>query len=403
MQVSLTMIVKDEVENLNECLDSIYDYVDEVVIVDTGSTDGTLEIVKERADVWDQIPWTGFADARNRAIELASGDVCVVLDADERLIVAPGWDDALEALENGADGVAFVIRNKLPDHQLLTADRMWQVRMWWNRPEAYWTGRVHNQLTQQLKDDPRDGKEAKFFQAKIQLDHTGYALSSEQLKKKYEARLEDLKKEIEEAENEQIKAYYQFQTSNAYFMLDEKMLSLRYARECAFEELTAENKYSLAMMAVSSCHALELTEESVEWAKKLMDIWPKEVMSFLMMGLAHLSMGHAQAAYNFLGSVLALCQLKGMDYKYMIDPHYVAGAAGEAALAMNRLGEAKELFQMHLEKHDTPKIKELENAIIPMNEARERGLVDQDGREIDHPQEEPATEAVGIPDLRKTG
>ncbi len=403
MKVSLTMIVKDEVEDLGECLDSIEDLVDEIVIVDTGSTDGTLEVVKERADVWEQIPWTGFADARNRAIELASGDVLVALDADERIIGHEGWEHGLKVLEDGADACAFILYNELPENQMLKADRMWQLRMWWNRPEARWTGRVHNQLAQMLKEHPRDGEEATFHQVPVSIRHKGYNLTPEKMRAKYRARIEDLLKEIEEASSEQIKAYYQFQTSNAYFMVGEKGKSLQYARDCDIDKLTHENAYSMSMMAVSSCHTLGLVEEALEWSKVLMRIWPKELMSFLMMGLSYMGLEKHQTAMNFLSSVLSMSQETKMGYKYLVDTHYVAGAAGECMLALNRLGEAKELFRMHLQEHETPRIRELEKAIISMDEARARGLVDEEGKRTDLPQEDEGREAVEIPDLRKTG
>lgn len=382
MKVSLTMIVKDEIDNLPGCLDSIQDLVDEIVIVDTGSTDGTLELVKERADVWDQVEWTGFADARNRSIELASGDVCVVLDADERIIDAEGWDEALRVLQDGADAVAFLLLNELPAQQILQADKMWQVRMWWNRPEARWRGKVHNQLTMALKAHPRDGKEAKFAQAKVQIQHKGYNMKPEELRKKYQGRLDGLLWEEENAENKQIKAYYQYQISNAYYMMGRKKESLEFAEKCDLEQLTEENKYALAMIATSACGDLRRAEEGLRWAKVLLETWPGEAMSFLMMGLSYLNVGRIQAAYNFLGSVLTMCQLNGMNYKYVLDAYYIAGATGEAALALGRYGEAKELFRMFLTKYEDPRVKALEAAIIPIEEARAQGLVDENGKEI---------------------
>jgi glycosyltransferase involved in cell wall biosynthesis len=73
--LSAAMIVRDEERFIEECLLSIKEVVDEVVIVDTGSTDKTREIaVKHGAKVYD-LPWTGnFAAARNRALEHSSGE-----------------------------------------------------------------------------------------------------------------------------------------------------------------------------------------------------------------------------------------------------------------------------------------------------------------------------------------
>ncbi|MCK4301565.1 MAG: glycosyltransferase family 2 protein, partial [candidate division Zixibacteria bacterium] len=79
------MIVKDEEELLPGCLDSIRDWGDEIVIVDTGSTDRTIEIAESYgARVYHQ-PWEGdFSKHRNYSIELATCDWVFIIDADER-------------------------------------------------------------------------------------------------------------------------------------------------------------------------------------------------------------------------------------------------------------------------------------------------------------------------------
>lgn len=85
--LSLTMIVKDESAGLQRCLDSVARYVDELVIVDTGSSDDTVAIALRYTDRVYPIPWgNNFAAARNRALELARGDWVLWLDGDDELI-----------------------------------------------------------------------------------------------------------------------------------------------------------------------------------------------------------------------------------------------------------------------------------------------------------------------------
>ncbi len=83
--ISACMIVKNEEELLPGCLDSIRDWVDEIVIVDTGSTDRTVEIAESYgAKIFHQ-PWEGdFSKHRNYSIELATCDWVFIIDADER-------------------------------------------------------------------------------------------------------------------------------------------------------------------------------------------------------------------------------------------------------------------------------------------------------------------------------
>ncbi len=82
--ISLCMIVKNEEEVLERCLDSIRDLVDEIIIVDTGSVDETKRIALEYTDKVETFPWIDdFAAARNYAFSRASMDFCMWLDADD--------------------------------------------------------------------------------------------------------------------------------------------------------------------------------------------------------------------------------------------------------------------------------------------------------------------------------
>ena len=84
--VSLCMIVKNEEDKLATCLDCLKDLVDEMIIVDTGSTDRTKEIAESYgAKVFD-FEWTGsFSDARNYSFEQATCDFIYSADADETI------------------------------------------------------------------------------------------------------------------------------------------------------------------------------------------------------------------------------------------------------------------------------------------------------------------------------
>jgi glycosyltransferase involved in cell wall biosynthesis len=80
------MIVRDEAEFLPECLASIKAHVDEIVVVDTGSTDTTREIAARAGARVAKVPWRDdFAAARNESIARAKGDWILMVDADERL------------------------------------------------------------------------------------------------------------------------------------------------------------------------------------------------------------------------------------------------------------------------------------------------------------------------------
>jgi tetratricopeptide (TPR) repeat protein len=87
--VTLCLIVKNEEDCLRRCVDSVRGVVDEVVIVDTGSSDATPQIARQLADTYVEFPFQGdFSQARNEALRLASGDWVLFLDADEELPAA---------------------------------------------------------------------------------------------------------------------------------------------------------------------------------------------------------------------------------------------------------------------------------------------------------------------------
>src|SRR5204863_18128 len=85
LKLSLCMIVKDEEEMLPGCLEPIRHHVDEIIVVDTGSTDRTVEIAESFGAKVIHFPWNGsFSDARNVGLDAASGDWLMYLDADAR-------------------------------------------------------------------------------------------------------------------------------------------------------------------------------------------------------------------------------------------------------------------------------------------------------------------------------
>lgn len=82
--ISLCMIVKNEESVLERCLKSVRSAVDEIIVIDTGSTDQTLAIAKQFTDKIYSLPWTDdFAAARNAAFEKATMDYQMWLDADD--------------------------------------------------------------------------------------------------------------------------------------------------------------------------------------------------------------------------------------------------------------------------------------------------------------------------------
>lgn len=101
-RISVAIITKNEAADIGDCLDSVRGWVDEIVVVDSGSGDGTPDICRARgARVIDTPDWPGFGLQKNRALAACSGDWVLSLDADER--VGPALrEEILRAVSSGA-------------------------------------------------------------------------------------------------------------------------------------------------------------------------------------------------------------------------------------------------------------------------------------------------------------
>lgn len=154
-KVSLTMIVRNEEANLPACLASAAGLFDEVVVVDTGSTDRTIEIARSfGARVFD-FPWVDdFAAARNAALARATGDYAFWLDADD--VLDPPEQARLRALFaklRPHDDAAYVVRCSCDPDQNGGGGQtvVDHVRLFPVRENVRWTYRVHEQILPALR------------------------------------------------------------------------------------------------------------------------------------------------------------------------------------------------------------------------------------------------------------
>lgn len=136
--VTAALIVKDEQEKLPRCLTSIAHWCDEVVVVDTGSTDDTVAIAAAAGATVLHRPWEGdFAAARNCGLDAANGDWILYIDADE--YVEPVTRDVAHAELASVDALGLLVW--FQDRPGFTPYR--EYRMWRNRPDIRFVGRMH--------------------------------------------------------------------------------------------------------------------------------------------------------------------------------------------------------------------------------------------------------------------
>jgi glycosyltransferase involved in cell wall biosynthesis len=148
-RVSLTMIVRDEEPNIGHCLESAAGLCDELIVVDTGSTDRTAEIAQSLGAKVVPFTWVDdFAAARNAALDHATGRYAFWLDADDRLddVNRGRLRDLIARLDDG-EAAAHVMQQLSTGgdgrYPAMAADH---VRLFPIRDDVRWSYRVHEQI-----------------------------------------------------------------------------------------------------------------------------------------------------------------------------------------------------------------------------------------------------------------
>ena len=192
-KVSLCMIVKNEEGMLAQCLTSAQELVDEIIVVDTGSTDGTVAIAEKFGARVYHHPWQNdFSLHRNQSLDYATGDWILILDADEEL--------------RQEDVAKLKQASRIPDINVLSLSVLNKhvasgeitsflpsVRMWRRRLNARYEGIVHNELRLPA-DEP-------ILRVDAGIIHYGYGLDWEVMKKKIARSKALLHKQLEEDPN----------------------------------------------------------------------------------------------------------------------------------------------------------------------------------------------------------
>lgn len=107
-KISVTIITKDEEKNISDCLKSV-EWADEIIVVDSESSDGTVELAKQFTDKIFIRKWEGYVPQKSYALSLASNEWVLSLDADER--ITPELKDEIINLSPG-EYSSFRIRRK---------------------------------------------------------------------------------------------------------------------------------------------------------------------------------------------------------------------------------------------------------------------------------------------------
>lgn len=196
LPISLCMIVKNEENFLTRCLESVTDLVEEIIIVDTGSTDKTKEICTSyKVKLYDFVWSESFAEARNFGINKATKEWILYIDADEEVFVKniEELKNSLETIDKNLYLVPIInyygSSSPNPNHSyLFTSHRLFK-----NNKHFKFIGNIHEHLNKESLTE-KDLKEVEIIRS-IEIHHYGYMDSVVKDKKKNERNLKLLIKE----------------------------------------------------------------------------------------------------------------------------------------------------------------------------------------------------------------
>lgn len=294
------MIVKNEEAFLEECLESIRAVADEIVVVDTGSTDSTKDIaLRYGARVVDYVWHSNFADARNYSLQQCSGDWVLYIDADERL--TPESVRFLPELisQPKTDAYAVIIQNPQTMQQGTFHQQNAYPRLFRRLPGVQFEGRVHEQIWPSLKR-----LRLNVQPSPLTILHLGYNRGYDVVKEKAERNLELLRKQLADSPDD---AYARFQMGNSLVVLqryDEanELLHQAVVHPKLDKSVRASCYNLLAEVAVRS----RSLQDAVAFCLRSIELAPTQVMARWFLALLYFDLREYDRAVDALKQILPL-------------------------------------------------------------------------------------------------
>ena len=252
--ISLCMIVKNEDKVLDRCLNSVKNKVDEIIIVDTGSVDKTLEIAKKYTDKVYNFDWIDdFAAARNYSILQATGDYILILDGDEYF---DSEADLKKDISEQCDYYIVTIKNLLSNNHIYSH---MAIRLFARHTGLLYKNRLHEHLD-------IEERENHLVRGKLDsiLFHTGYKNETMEEKDKKERNFPLMLREVKENPN----GYNLFNMGKIYMGRGEYKEALKYFQK-SYPKST--NKMYQPELLNRLAETLEYLNQPIEALKILTD------------------------------------------------------------------------------------------------------------------------------------
>ncbi len=274
IRISACMMLKNEEEMLPRCLNSIKHIVDEIIVVDTGSTDSTVDIAQSFGAKVYHHPWEqDFSKHRNQSIGYATGDWFIIIDADEELDAYHLTKADLKKMIRKAPRELHCFLIKLLDKDIggNVSNVAKSARIFRNKVGVEYRGIVHNTACYT----------GKVMDLDLQMFHYGYALSKPQMQAKYKRTSSLLLKRIDIDPLDYAAYFYLCQV---YMEMGEPGQAIQYAEQC-LDILPTEDEskidisfyYSLYHSIAMSHIALNQYETAEKIARKGLAVLPDEI------------------------------------------------------------------------------------------------------------------------------
>jgi tetratricopeptide (TPR) repeat protein len=298
--VSACLIVRNESLVLERCLSSLVGAVDEIVVVDTGSTDATPEIAAGLGARICRYEWCDdFSAARNAGLDAASSDWILTIDADEYLDAgaAPQLRSIVDRTD--AEGILVTVRNLLSADDLIQSAESRIVRLFRRRDDVRFAGLIHEEVTTAITR--RGGR---IVGSQIVIMHDGYSRETTQASgRRAERNLPLLLRAAAEAPHD---PYLQFHLGATYQQLGRHADAQRHlvqVLDLPNGELNPEILANAAVRLAQLAMGERRDEGVVRYAAQALALEPNHVLAHYLSGLALMRLGRLADAHPHLMAV----------------------------------------------------------------------------------------------------
>ncbi|WP_410515172.1 glycosyltransferase [Paenibacillus sp. BR2-3] len=337
------MVVRNEELFLPRCLESVKELVDEIIIVDTGSTDRTIQIAEQAGAIVIQEPWEqNFSKPINRSLREAKGEWIIRLDGDEELVAEDKGKLRKLMSDPKAEGYILPIISLLNDQNVVEEEVSSFIRLFRNRPEYVYEGLIHEQVIPSIY---RRNPNAIIKSADVRIKHYGYLKeisdAKDKGKRNREITLEAIKREPDNGflrfymgveyrrQNEREQAVVHF--AEAMKMLDPK---LPWAPRCL-------QAYTTVLME------LGLWDQAMSVVEEGIGLYPDYTDLVYLSGVIHHQRGDHSTAVSDFSKCIAMGDPIGLNYVVSkgIGGYKSYYALGLAYRSMGKVKEAVSAYE----------------------------------------------------------